>query len=101
MTLREHRDNTLADFTVQLAQGIDLGSTDRWEVGLCEFSCPSFNVVGMIDALIYCDLIMPQFVGGQYARFLRRLIHGPDHTFKNVYYTSVEKRAFRGKCRDS
>ena len=34
-----HPANTLAEFTIQLANPIDLGSTDKWEVGLCEFSC--------------------------------------------------------------
>ena len=34
------RSNTLAEFTIQLAQRIDLGSTDNWKVGLCEFSYP-------------------------------------------------------------
>jgi len=32
--------NTLAEFIIQLAQRINLGSTDNWKVGLCEFSCP-------------------------------------------------------------
>jgi len=34
-----HPNNTLAEFTIQLVQRIDLGSTDNWEVGLCEISC--------------------------------------------------------------
>jgi hypothetical protein len=56
-------DNRLTDFTVQLAQRIDLGSTDRWEVDLCDFRCPHPKLGGMINALMYCDLIMRQFVG--------------------------------------
>jgi hypothetical protein len=63
--------NLLAAFTVQLAQRIDLCSTDSWEVGLCEFSCPPpargkvrlIDDVGITNALVYCDLITPQFVG--------------------------------------
>jgi len=33
--------NTHADFTVNLAQPIDLGSTSNWKVGFCEISCSS------------------------------------------------------------
>jgi hypothetical protein len=36
--------NTLAEFTVQLAQRIDLGSIGSWEMGLCEFNCPPSDV---------------------------------------------------------
>ena len=35
--------NTIAAFTTRLAQPIDLGSTDRWEVGVCEFTCQPIN----------------------------------------------------------
>jgi hypothetical protein len=89
---KTYPDNTLADFTVQLPHRIDLGSTDRWDVGLCKFSCSPFYV-GM--ALIYCDLIMPQFMGSQYIRCLRTLPKYDEHTFKNVYYMPVERRAFQ------
>jgi hypothetical protein len=67
-----HSSNTLADFIIQLEQRIDLGSTGNWEVGVCEFSCPPplrsgninpIGVIGETNALIYCDLITPQFVG--------------------------------------
>jgi hypothetical protein len=87
---KTHHDNTLANFTVQLPHRIDLGSTDRWEVGLCEFSCSPFYV-GM--ALIYCDLIMLQFMGSHYIRCLRALAKYGDHSFKNVYYIPDEKHA--------
>jgi len=87
----------LAEFTIQLAQRKVLGSTDNWEVGLCEFSCPppksgtlkSVEVVGETNALVYCDLITQQFVGNNYVRCLRTFIHPSkycDQTFKNVYY---------------
>jgi hypothetical protein len=33
-------DNTHYDFIVELAQAIDLGNNDTWEVGLCEYACP-------------------------------------------------------------
>jgi hypothetical protein len=100
-----HPSNTLSDFKIQLAQPIDLGSAENWEVGLCEFNCPPLatgrikpvEVVGDTNALIYCDLITPQFVGNDYVRCLRTLIHPSlhcDHTFKTVYYVPVEKRTF-------
>jgi hypothetical protein len=85
-------NNTLAEFTVQLAQRIDLGSIGSCEVGLCEFNCPPSNVD---IALIYCDLIRSQFVGSQYTRCLRALTKYGDRTFNNVYYLPVEKRAFQ------
>jgi len=31
--------NTHADFTVKLAQPIDLGTISKWEVGVCEITC--------------------------------------------------------------
>jgi hypothetical protein len=95
--------NTIAEFTIHLAKRTDLGSTDSWKVGLCEFSCPpsvtgKVDVIGTTNALVYCDLITPQFVGGQYGRCLRTFIYEPeycDHTFKNVYYIPVEKHTFQ------
>jgi len=36
-----YEQNTHADFTVKLAQPVDLGSTSYWEVGLCEISFSS------------------------------------------------------------
>ena len=74
--------NTLTEFRIQLAQPIDLGSTDNWEVGLCEFSCPPYphtvkpyELAGEIKALVYCVLITQQFVGSDYVRCLRTFIH--------------------------
>jgi hypothetical protein len=89
--------NTLADFTIQLAQSIDLqGSSDNWEVGLCEISCPP-NTTGVTNALIYCDLITQQFVGSDYVRCLRSFSQPTKNgnlAFQNVYYVPVEKRIF-------
>ena len=74
-TVSQHiyRDNTHYDFTVELAQTIDLGKNDRWKVGLSEYAYPppkpgthqAFEVIGQSRALIYSQLIAPQFVGGQ------------------------------------
>jgi len=64
-------DNTIARFTTELAQPIELWSSDRWKVGVCEFTYPPNNVgvykptllVGDTTGLRYCDLISPQYVG--------------------------------------
>ena len=98
--------NTLTAFTARLALPIDLGSMDRWEVGLCEFTCPpkeegtfaGLNIVSGKVAFLYCDLISPQFVGSQYVRCLRTFV--PPTTYCNdvyeyVYYVPVEKRRFQ------
>ena len=98
--------NTIAAFTVQLAKTIELGPSENWEVVLCELTHPP-PVVGNLkqvvvvrdtNALVYCDLIAPQFVGTAVARYLRTFItptvYGV-HYFRNVYYVPVEKRTFR------
>ena len=101
-----HSSNTLAELTIQLAQRIDLGSTDNWEVGLCEFSflpqksatLKPIEVIGETNAMMYCDLITPQFLGSDYVRCLRAFIRPLkfcDHAFQNVYYVPVEKRTFQ------
>ena len=104
---RVYPDNTLAAFTIPLAQRIDLGLNDDWEVGITEFSCPSnvtgkyghaVAVIGDENVLIYCDLISPQFVSGNLVRYLRTFISPSadrQHIFKNIYYVPVEKRQFQ------
>jgi hypothetical protein len=95
-------DNTHYDFIVELAQTIDLGNNDTWEVGLSEYACPppkpgthqAFDVVGHSRALIYCNLITPQFVGGQLVRCLRTITIPSlycDYKFINICYLPVEK----------
>src|SRR5215475_8509855 len=100
-------DNTLAAFTIPLAQQIDLGSNADWEVGITEFTYPpilggmythSVTVIGDNNILIYCDLISPQFVSGNLVRCLRTFISPSadcQHIFKNIYYVPVEKRQFQ------
>jgi hypothetical protein len=103
MPHRKHSGNTLAEFTIQLAQRIDLGSIDSWEVDLCEFSSPpsvtgKVYVISTSNALSYCDLITQQFVGSQYSRCLRTFIYEPeycDHTSNNVNCMRVEKHTFQ------
>ena len=68
-SIKAYPDYTISAFTVQLAHEIDL-DTDSWKMVLCEYSCPPPKVgtqkphVVFYDtnALIYCDLIAPQFV---------------------------------------
>jgi len=104
--------NTFAEFRIQLAQPIDLGSINNWEVGLFKLRCPPpyphtvkpYELTGGTNALIYCDLITQQFVGSDYVRYLRTFIHPSnycDHAFHNVHYVPVEKRTFRDKYTDN
>jgi hypothetical protein len=89
-------ENTIGAFPVKFARPIDFASDGNWEVGLWEFTCPpdtvgtiyKINVVGDHIGLIDCDLISPQFVGGNLVRYLRTC----QHEFENVYYLPVEKR---------
>jgi hypothetical protein len=56
------------------------------------------QVINAENALIYCDLISPQFVGSQYARCLTTFIQPKtycNNIFENVYYMPVEKRSFQ------
>ena len=105
-TQKLYRANTLSEFIVQLAQPIEMGSNERWEVNVCEFSCHPFNtgtfasiqVVRTTNALIHCNLISQQFMGSQYVLCLRTFIHPStycNHIIDNVYYVPVEKRHFQ------
>jgi hypothetical protein len=101
-----YESNKLSAFTNQLAQLIELQPSDKWEVGLCEFTCspPAVGsikphvVVGTEHGLIYCDLISPQFVGDKSVRCLRTFIYPSQQcqfAFENIYYVPLEKRSFR------
>jgi hypothetical protein len=78
-----YKSNTLAAFTVQLAQTIELHPSDKWEVSICEFACPPPNVgtirnvmiVGETCGLNYCNIISPQFVGDESVRCLRKFTY--------------------------
>ena len=96
-------ENTNCSFTVELARPIDLGPNDTWEVGLCEFTYPpkfkgTINptmIVGDTNALIYCNLISPQFVGKELIRCLRTVVIPSlpgEHYFTHIYYVTIEKR---------
>jgi hypothetical protein len=95
-------DNKIAALTIQLAQPIILDPSEIWEVGLCEISSPSTMPVGdNTNALVYCDLISPQFIGTDMVRFLRAfnttwpVDYDTEYLYDNVYYVPVEKRMFR------
>jgi hypothetical protein len=70
-------------------------------VGLCEISYSRDKptvIIGDNNALVYCDLIEPKFLGAAMARYLRTFVMSTVsgvYTFKNVYYVPVEKRTFR------
>ena len=79
---KTYKDNTLNAFTVKLAQPIDLGSAETWEVAICEITCPPnvtgtkkcILIVGDTNVLVYCNLIPPQFVDDNVVRCLRTFI---------------------------
>jgi hypothetical protein len=56
------------------------------------------QVISTENAIIYCDLISPQFVGSDLVRVLRYFIQPTtycNHVFDRVYYMPVEKRQFQ------
>jgi len=83
--------NTHADFTVKLAQNIDLGTTSRWEVEVCEISCSSCPE-GASPVLLYCNVISPQFLGDSTVYCIRTFRFYPNamYQFRNVHYVPVE-----------
>ena len=94
-----YEQNTHADFTVKLAQPVDLGSNSNWVVGLCEISYSS-PPMGEEEttALMYCNLISLQFVGDSTVRCTRTFVFQSltcQREFQNVYYVLVEKRIFQ------
>jgi len=46
------------------------------------------------NALVYCDLIAPQFIGSDMVRIVPT-DYDSEYLFENVYYVPVEKRTFR------
>jgi hypothetical protein len=98
-------NNTLASFTSRLAKPLEL--VDNWEVALVEFTHPP-NIsgqyttnpvyIGMEHKLIYCDIISPQFIGGNLVRCIRSYIPSKingQYMFDTVYYVPVERRYIR------
>ena len=94
--------NTIAAFPNRLVHPILLGSTERWEVVVCEVTChpgkvstfTAIEIVSANNALVYCDLISQQFVAGQYIRCLRIFIQPSKYCnqlFEKMYYMPDEK----------
>jgi len=99
-------DITIATFTTELARPIGLGSSDNWEVGLCEFSYSPKNmdtfkttkITGDSTGLIYSDLIPPQYEGRALVRCMKKFSYPSvkgQYVFDNVSYLTVEKRTFK------
>jgi hypothetical protein len=89
--------NIHANFTVKLAQPVDLGTTADWEVGVCEISCSTSQQVDT-HALIYCKLIAPQFVGDSTVRCMWTFFvtdTACHREFQYVHYVPVEQRRFQ------
>jgi len=90
--------NTHADFTVKLAQPIDLGPTSNWEVGVCEISCSS-SPEGASHVIFYCNVISTQFLGDSTVRCIWTFRLYPNamcqHEFRNVQYVPLEQRRFQ------
>jgi len=93
--------NTHADFTVKLAQAVDLRSTSSWEVGLLEISCSSLPMEEETPDRIYTNLASPQFVGDSTVSTLRTFVFPSSsssscqHEFRDVYYVPVDQRRFQ------
>jgi len=91
-------DNKIAAFTIQLTQPIILDPSENWEVGLCKLSSARQLLGDNTDALVYCDLIAPQFIGTSMVRFFRTFNiiipedYGGEYTFENVYSMYPWKR---------
>jgi len=93
-----YEQNTHADYTVKLAQPIDLGSTSNWEVGVCEISC-SLSPEGSNPVLLYCNVISPQLLGDSTVRCIRTFQVYPNamcqDEYQNVQYVPMEQRKFQ------
>jgi hypothetical protein len=97
--------NTLASFTSRLAKPLELA--DDWEVGLVEFTHPPSVsgqyshtpvYIGLEHKLIYCDIISPQFIGGNLVRCIRSYVPyqiNGQYKFDPIYYMPVERRSIR------
>ena len=101
-----YENNSHADFTVKLSRPIDLGNSPNWEVGFCEVSCSSpppasLNTVDVMacvyHAMIYCNIISPQFVVDSTRRCMRTFPNTScrHYEFRNVQYVPVEHRKFQ------
>jgi len=103
---REIYNNNHAEFTVKLSRHIDLGTSLNWEVGVCEVSCTSpprasLNTVDVTHcadhAMIYCNIISPQFVSDGTVRCMRTFptTSCQLYEFRNVQYLTVKQQQFQ------
>jgi hypothetical protein len=82
-----YKDNTLADFTIKVAQPIDLGTDENEEVGICEITCtpPASGtikpvlIIGDTNILVYSNVISQQFVGDNAVRCFRTFLFPSTH----------------------
>ena len=103
-SMKAYSNNMIATFAVKLAHETDLG-TDRWEMAIYEFSCPTPSVdnikphvvVGDTNALIYCDFITAQFVSLLKVWILRTFITKQFSVIRSlktcVTYRSISKNS--------
>lgn len=87
-------------FTVELEQELVHGN-NRWELGLCEFSCLVGKKPGKFDpsmildetrGLIFCNLISPKFVGGERVCYLQTFTYAfaeRQNVYNTMYYDPV------------
>ena len=101
-----YKDNKLSAFTINLAQPIELNYAEKWEVGICEVTCPPplvgtgvpMTTVRNTHVLIYCNVISAQFVSNGIVCFLRTFIFPSTNCgniFDKIYYVLVEQRKFQ------
>ena len=100
-----YENNTHADFTMKLSRPIYIGKYPNWEVGVYEVSCSSpppaslntVNVTPCADhAMIYCDIISPQFVADSTVRCMRTFptTYFQHYEFRNDQYVPVDRDNF-------
>jgi hypothetical protein len=98
-------NNTHVDFTVKLSRPIYMGNSPNWQVGECELSFSSrpmeslkaVDVTPCADhAMIYCNIISPQFGGDSTVRYMRTYPNAScrHNGFPNVQYLPVQQRQF-------
>jgi len=83
-----YKDNTLSASKIKL----ELNYADKWEVGICEVTCPPPLVgtgvplitVGNTHVLVHGNVIAPQFAGYDMVRCLRTFIF-PSTNCENAF----------------
>ena len=78
-----YNGNTFSAFTIKLAQPIDLNYAEKWEVSICDVTCPPnlvgtgvpMTTAGNTHILIYFNVISAQYVGNNMVRCLRTFIY--------------------------